>query len=145
MKEQLKKILSLMLALCFLAVPFTVPASAEEGSVTPRYNYLDTCYAEASVTANGVLKVEYGYAGFSGVTSRAEISIKIEKKTLGMFWSDVDNGEWSTTVYQTDYNGSQNFLVNEEGTYRVTVTFKIYGSGNSYETATRQDTVQYSY
>ena len=73
------------------------------------------------------LKIYYDYTGLSGKTTKVVITTYIEKKTLGLFWSRVENGQPNNQWVDTSYT----FQLSSTGTYRVTVTYKVYGSGGA--------------
>ena len=54
---------------------------------------------------------------------------------MGLFWTRVDigttNDEWVDTINNYRYTGSRTHQLSSSGTYRVTVNFKIYGSGGT--------------
>lgn len=136
MSKTFKKMLAAILTLCLAIVPVcSVSAATPQNEIMPLYNNVNTATANLDVTNSGKLTINYKYAGFSGVTTRAVITTYIEKKTLGLFWTRVDlgntNDEWVDTIYDYRYTGSRTFQLPSSGTYRVTVNFKIYGSGGS--------------
>ena len=145
MKNQLRKILSLALALCFFAVPVTVAAATAGGTVaSPWYYNATNASAYVDITANGVLSVDYDFTGKSGYTTSVNVDIEIEKLS-GNSWVDVDDGQWNTTIYQVSYSGTRRFLVNHKGTYRATVTFTFYGTGGPADELVKYATGVYTY
>lgn len=41
------------------------------------------------------------------------------------------NDEWVDTINKSNYSGTRTYQLSSEGTYRVNVEYKIYGSGGS--------------
>ena len=83
----MKKSICLLLAFLFIACIFTVPVNASDISL---YNnntlIVDTIFA---IKETGEAVVLVNYEGYKNITTGATITIKIEKKTLLFFWSDV--------------------------------------------------------
>ena len=71
----------------------------------------------------------------------------VEKRTLGFFWTRVDigqpNNQWYDVVYDYMYIGSHSFQLNSHGTYRITVTYVISGTGGEPDIITRTITKTY--
>ncbi len=137
MKLQAKKMVSVFLMLCLLITPmFSVPASAadEDYGVMPALNNVLSCAANGSVNSSGKLTINYTYAGYQGITTKAVITTTLQKRFLGLFWKTVEIGgkdEWSFTVNDYRYSGSKNYQLPSEGKYRANITFKFYGSGGA--------------
>lgn len=82
------------------------------------------------------------------VTASSSVSISdVEKRTLGFFWTRVDigqpNNQWYDVVYDYMYIGSHSFQLNSHGTYRITVTYVISGTGGEPDIITRTITKTY--
>lgn len=148
MRKTVKKMLAAILTLCLIVVPIgSVSAATPNNDIMPLYNNVNTATANLDVTNNGKLTINYTYAGFSGVTTKAVITTYIEKKTLGLFWTRVDigttNDEWVDTINNYRYTGSRTYQLSSSGTYRVTVNFKIYGSGGTADVIEKD--IKFSY
>lgn len=137
MKKQIKRIFVALLVLCLSIIPISpVSAAIADGNeIMPLYNNVSSATANISINNSGKLTITYQYYGSSAVTTKAVITTYIEKKTLGLFWKRVDIGttddEWVDTKYDPSYNGSRTYQLSSTGTYRVTVNYKIYGTGGS--------------
>lgn len=137
MKKHMKRIFVAMLILCLTIVPLSpVSAAVADGNeIMPMYNNVSSASANISINSSGKLTISYRYVGSSAVTTKAVITTYIEKKTLGLFWTRVDigttNDEWVDTKYDSTYIGSRTHQLSSTGTYRVTVIYKIYGTGGS--------------
>lgn len=136
MKRIAKTTLALLLALVMSMTSIT--ASANESQ--PNYNEgIMPCLehitnAEFSFTAisdGGHVSVSYdGSDSFV----RANVSVKVEKRFLLVFWNDI--GEWSassTDLYGVFYHL---FALDGSGTYRATITLTITGSDGNVDTIT---------
>ena len=116
------KIAVLFLLTGILLLMHTIPAFATE--INPRLTNISMAATTFAVIDN-IAEVVVDYAGRENNFSRAEVSVKIEKKFLLLFWKDI--AEWTDTC--TDVNG---FIVGTctadgSGTYRATITLTIYG------------------
>ncbi len=138
-----KKITALFLLLIVSMTFFVLPVNAD----TPtRSKYYNTVATSTSVVS-GVLKIhnEYTVPSGTGFTS-AEIHTYVERKTFGLFWIKVDNGQpnktWVDTSTSLTYGKNYSLTLPQTGTYRVTAEYTFYGSSGS-ETVTKQATVTY--
>jgi hypothetical protein len=88
-------------------------------------------FSFSALSDGGHVSVSYdGYNSFV----RADVTVKVEKRFLLVFWNDVD--EWSassTNPYGVFYHL---FTLNGNGTYRATVTLTITGSDGTVDTIT---------
>jgi len=145
MKQFTKKLITLTLAICCLIAPFATIANAAE--IQPRFNNTMSTVTAMSINSSGKLVIAYNYVGYPGITTRAEITTYVQKRTLWLFWTRVDIGtpdnEWVDTSYQEDYTYERSFQLSDEGTYRVTVEYKIYGTGGEADVIDYQGTDTY--
>ena len=97
---------------------------------TPRLSHMEDCSLSFSTSENGgnCSVLYYGYDSFV----RADLTIKVQKRFLLVFWNDV--GEWQTS--STEKNGYffHTFALNGSGTYKATFTLKITGSNGTVDT-----------
>lgn len=137
MKEIIKRILATVLVLCLSIVPFcSISASAvTEDEITPYFNNTLSTTTAMNINSSGKMTISYQYSGYASITTKAVITTYIEKKTLGLFWTRVDigttNDQWVDTINDYRYTGSRTYQLSSSGTYRVTVVYKIYGSGGA--------------
>lgn len=137
MKGRIKKILVTLLVLCLSIVPFfsVSAAAATQEEVMPLYNNTASVTTAMNINSSGKMTISYQYSGYPSTTTKAVITTYIEKKTLGLFWSRVDIGttddQWVDTINDYRYTGSRTYQLSSSGTYRVTVVYKIYGSGGA--------------
>lgn len=154
MHKNKKRIVTAILLMCMCIIPF-YPASAADivvsgytvNSVTnegviPRYNNVVSVDTHMSISSSGKMAINYCYDGIPSSTTKAVITTYIEKRTLGIFWSKVDIGQpdnqWVDTIAKYAYDGTRTYQLSASGTYRVTVTYKIYGTGGSADTITTE-------
>ena len=148
-----KKIMLIVLVLCMSIIPFN-PVLAADTVIIPRiidsstdeimplYNNVASSNTTMSINSTGKMTISYRYTGYSSTTTKAIITTYIEKRVLGLFWTRVDIGEtddqWVDTIYDYKYNGTRTYQLSDSGTYRVAVTYKIYGTGGSADTITTE-------
>lgn len=143
MKSKITKITALLLLFVISTTIFIMPVNADEPTRSKYYNSVITTAGVYS----GVLKIhnEYTILANSGFTS-AEIHTYVERRTLGLFWVKVDNGQpnktWVDTSTVINYSKNYSLTLTQTGTYRVTAEYTFYGSSGS-ESITKQKTVTY--
>ena len=135
MTKRLKVLVSAILVLCLFIVPLSPVSAATQEGVMPRYNNVATVTANMGISDSGKMTINYKYTGSPEITTRAVITTYIEKKFLGLFWKRVDIGttddKWVDTINDYMYVGSRTHQLSSTGTYRVTIIYKIYGSGGA--------------
>ncbi len=145
MKKLAKKLITLTLAICFLITPVALVANAAE--IQPRLNNTISTTTTMGISSSGKLTVAYKYVGVPGVTTKAVITTYVEKRFLGIFWSRVDigttNDEWVDTFYEDQHIYERSYQLSSSGTYRVTVQYKIYGSGGAADVLDYEGTDSY--
>lgn len=143
MNSKIKKITALLLLLIISMTIFILPTNADEPTRSKYYSNVTTTAGIVS----GVLNIHnlYIVSPSTGFTS-AEIHTYVERKTLGIFWVKVDNGQpnktWVDTSTSKNYSKSYSLTLTQTGTYRVTADYTFYGSSGS-ESITMQKTVTY--
>ena len=147
MTKYLKGFISALLILCLFTVSVSPVSAATEEGVMPRYNNVSNVTASIGINDSGKLTITYRYSGAQSITTKAVITTYIEKKFLGLFWKRVDIGktdnQWVDTINDYMYAGSRTHQLSSSGTYRVTVIYKIYGTGGSADEIELQKTDSY--
>ncbi len=127
----MKKFICLLLSLMMVMSMVILPIHADEP--VPCYVNTRTVSAELVILSTGEAVVTFGYQGYEDLATSAEITVKIQKKTLGLFWTDVDNGQpndtWSFNAFGNHYDNEVSMFLSSKGTYRAVVNFTIYGFG----------------
>ena len=145
MKKKRIKVSAILLAVVLLMVPFTVCVCAEQA--TPYYNNTVSTDTGMLIDDNGLLTIAYGYMGIPSKTTHAVITTYVEKRFLGVFWSRVDIGttdnQWVDTINNYYYDGGRDYQLSKSGTYRVKVTYTIYGSGGAADVVEYEGTDSY--
>ena len=135
----MKKSICLLLAFLFIVCIFTVPVNASDISL---YNNntlaTNTIFA---INETGEAAVLVNYDGYKNITTGATITIKIEKKTLLFFWSDVIDE--TITVVGESYFNEFHYQLEDKGTYRCSVVYTVSGTGGADDVLTFEDTKKY--
>lgn len=147
MKKQTKRILTVLLTVCITVVSFGV-IQVLAADVMPLYNNTLSATPSMSINDDGLMTITFKYSGMPSTTTKAVITTYVEKRFLGFFWTRVDianndDDQWVDTVYDYRYTGSHTLQLSSKGTYRVTVKYKIYGTGGAADEITRELTASY--
>lgn len=127
----MKKVLSVVLAV--IAVFSFVNIDMNDVyamDVQPRWNNTNSTTAALTISSGGEASVVVNCFGISGVTTKIVAETKLERK-WGIFWLDVDGGEWTDTVNGRNMSITHYLQLNKTGTYRATTTFTVTGSGGA--------------
>ena len=136
-------IICLAIIMCFTSVPITAFASenSTQSAVTPRWSHLsDVAFSFAATSTGG--HVDISYTGYSDSFARADIHVKLQKKFLLVFWTDVD--EWSVSSTEVEDDFYHCFTLNGTGTYKATLTFTATGTDGSTDSFTDEIQSKYS-
>ena len=129
--------------LCVSILPLYV--CAEDGISTYLLN-TDQCICSFSA-ASGTASIGVSYEAKEANFSYAKLTVKIQKRFLGVFWSTVDLGltadEWIAYNYSASGFFSNSFPLEKTGTYRAVFTVEIYGKDGSVDTI--EDTITSTY
>jgi hypothetical protein len=149
MRKILKRfVIALLTISIFAGRGFVVLAdSAADDQISPYYNNCYGCSCTFAVTDTGEAHVNVTYHAINDAFSEARVTVKIQKRFLGIFWKTVDiglpNNEWIDT--STDINGVfyNSFDVDGTGTYRAIFTVEIIGIDGSVDVI--EDTIESKY
>ena len=125
----------LTLIMCFNAM--SVSASAAE--IEPRLSHVMCLdFVFSATEAGGQLEISTeAYESFE----RIDVNVKLQKRFLLVFWSDVD--EWNASSTDPYAILEHVFTLNGTGTYRATMTATITGSDGTVDVIT--NTVESKY
>ena len=133
------------LALLTLVMGVIVPLRKAEAAIM--YNNTISASLDCSVNVNGVLSAVLHVTGIKGTTSSISVELYVEKRVLGIFWKKVDigctNNIWTDSTTNSTYSHVFSHALTSTGTYRVTVTYTVSGSGGTDDVITIRDTVTY--
>lgn len=120
--------------------------SVNASEIMPLYDNTNVCKTTFLISDN-VAHVAVRYEGNPDSFAQAKITVKIQKKTLGLFWSTVDIGEpnkewvtYSNNISDCLYN---TFAITDTGTYRAVFTVEIFGSNGTVDKI--EDKIEYKY
>lgn len=136
MKRKICLILS-----CILMIAAIIPTSVFANDVSLLNNNTLRVVTAFSITDTGEARVTYQYTGYPDITTGAEITIKIEKRNLLIFWNDIV--EETVVVTGERYDGVYRYQLSKTGTYRCTVTYRVSGTGGADDVITFEDTDTY--
>lgn len=136
----MKRGLSILLVLLMIvAIGIQTIVMADEISL---YNNNTAAMRSAfAISETGEAAVLLNYEGYTNVATGATITIKIEKRTLFLFWSDVVDE--TITVVGSSYFNELHYQLEDTGTYRCTVVYTVSGTGGADDVLTFQDTAKY--
>ena len=149
MKKQIRKITKLLLTSTLVVVLLlcsTLGVFAESKSeITPFYVNANDVYFKL-IVSNAGATFEVNYKGNSSF-ARAELSVKLQKKTLGIFWSTVDipgsDDIWKGSSTLQTCTFFDTLPIDGTGTYRAVFTLNIYGTDGTVEEI--EEKVEYKY
>lgn len=124
----MKKVLSL--ALVVLTVFSVVSITAAALDVEPRWNNTNSAISSLYINSSGRASVAFTCIGIAGRTTSIKAETKLERK-WGIFWLDVDGGEWTDTVNDSLISLTHYLQLSKTGTYRATTNFTVSGTGGS--------------
>ena len=130
-----------------MATVYVSAAGAQETGVMPRFNNTLITDSTFYINENGLAYIVISYEGYPGITSGAAITIQLEKKVLGLYWSTVDigtpNNTWSYYSSDVSFTHTHTYQLSSKGTYRVKINYTIYGSAGMPDEI--EDVLTYKY
>jgi hypothetical protein len=137
MKNAVKRSITTVMAILMLFVnctPLVTSASSagnDDMGISPRFSNCAEC-TYSFVSAEGEAHVAVTYVAKSDVFSYAKLTVKIQKRFLGVFWNTVDigepNNEWVAYCYDVRGDFYNYFPLDSTGTYRAVFTIEFYGT-----------------
>ncbi len=94
------------------------------------------------ISSDGKAYINLRYNGYPNITTGATITMKIEKRNLLFFWTDIVETTYS--VSGSSYSYQHVYKLEKTGTYRCTVEYVISGTGGADDVITFEDTKTYS-
>lgn len=125
MKKIIRCWLPLLLS-CVLLCLSILPAVADSQPI-PRYTNTQDCDLAFLVDGNGA-SFSVSYVALEDTFLQAKLTVKLEKKVLGLFWTQV--GETWSSGYCYDAVGhiADTIPADGKGTYRATFKLTVYGN-----------------
>lgn len=132
--NKLKTTISLALVLLTILSVSTFPVAADDYGVMPCFNNVFVINTDFSISQSGLAAIFVSYDGYEGITTGAKIEIKLQRKTWGLFWTNVDT--WTRIPGTVDFSDCVTHQLTRTGTYRAIVTYEIRGTAGDPDTYT---------
>jgi hypothetical protein len=148
MKKFFKTLLTLLVSTAIL-VSGVVAVSADGGTteIMPRWNVAEDNNFTFSISATNKETVTVRYSADSTNFQKANLTVRLEKRFLLLFWTTVDigytNNEWTASSTNPNGNFYNTFAVNGKGTYRAHITLEIIGKNGQKDVI--EETLEYEY
>lgn len=143
----IKRCFIIFLSLVLVSLTAVNAFAQEDYGVAPCYDNISGCDFSFYVRDPNTAEVYVDYNGNSGDFQKAEITVKIQKKVLLLFWDTVDigepNDEWVETSTALNGHFHNTFDVNGKGTYRALITVEFTGVDGSVDVV--EETKEYKY
>ena len=144
----MKKVILMLLTFATLVSCMTIYSAAEEEyEITPYYTNVADASLMFSIQSSGLAMVGVTYNSIPGMITQVRCEITLQKRFLGIFWMDVDNGMPDNTWvdYTTDqYGGFYHELqLSDTGTYRAVFNVYFYGVTGAVDEIS--DKLEYKY
>lgn len=127
--KTMKSLISFLLIVLTILSVYILPVSAEEQIVTPRLNNAILINTDFSISSSGLASIYVYYEGYKGITTGARIEVTLQRKTWGLFWSDVET--WTRIPGTVSFTDCLTYQLTKTGTYRAIVEYEIRGTGES--------------
>ena len=116
---------------CTPVVTSASPAVYNDSGISPYLSNCSSCTYSFSAV-EGEAHVAVSYVAKSETFTYAKLTVKIQKRFLGVFWSTVDigetNNEWIAYCYDELGDFYNSFPLDSTGTYRAVLTIQFYGT-----------------
>lgn len=140
-------LMAVLMLLTAWAGALPASAAAVEPEVMPCWENVSSCQNNFSITANGSASVSVVYYGNSATFSSIRVSVVVQKRVLGIFWSKIDIGdageEWVATSGNLSGLLSKTFSIEDTGTYRAKFVVDVTSTSGSVETIEETITATY--
>lgn len=111
---------------CVLLCLSIMPAFADN-QPTPRYTNIQSADMVFLVDSDGA-HFSVAYIAAQDTFLQAKLTVKLEKKVLGLFWTDVGDTWSSGYCYDAIAHIADTIPANGKGTYRATFKLTVYGN-----------------
>lgn len=143
----------LILSMLFVTAIGGLTVSASENplsnaeSISPRFTNCNVCDFAFQVLDPGEAHVAVTYSAKADVFVQAKLTVKIQKKFLGIFWKDVDIGltdnEWIEYSYDIRGQFYNYFPADGTGLYRAVIRLEVHGTTGVSDII--EDTIEFRY
>lgn len=122
------------------------PSFSKTPEIMPLWNNTSQHNFYFTISPSGTAMVKATYNGTLGF-SYAKLTVKLQKRFMGLFWSTVDIGytdnEWVAQSSLSADIFSNTFYLEDTGTYRAKITLEVFGTDGSVDTI--EETLEYKY
>ena len=133
------------LALLMLVMSVFVPMKKAEAAMM--YNNAYDADLYCTINSNGHLQASLSVTGYVKKTTHISVELYVEKRILGLFWSRVDigctNNIWTDSTSNYSYSNLFTTNLSSSGTYRVTATYTVSGTGGTADVIVKTSTASY--
>ena len=129
----MKKITKMLVAIFLIAIlsMTSITSFASDEGISPRLSHTSDAAFSFSATANGGY-IDVTYYGYDDSFVRADLTVKIEKRFLIFWWTEVTT--WSTSSTEIEGHFANKFDLDGSGTYRATFTLTVTGNDGTVDT-----------
>ena len=130
MKKTAKTFLVLALSFVMLLTGITASATEVNTGISPRLSHFGSgAFSFTALESGG--QVDISYEGYPDTFVQATVTVKLEKKFLFFFWTDVD--EWTATSTELWGFFSHSFELDGRGTYKATMRLEVLGTDGTVD------------
>lgn len=130
-----KRTLLTLALICALIFSLAAPICA-----SLLYNNIRSTDGNAFISGSTLYTIAE-FTGTEDITESVTVEIKVEKKTLLLFWSEVET--WTDTVNNWKGSVSHSLALSNTGNYRVTITYTAEGTGGDADEITETFNLTY--
>lgn len=135
--------LILFAAVLFVSA-FSLPYPAK-AAIT--YHNTTNTSLTCSINSSGKLHADLTVKGISGTTTLIEADLYVEIRLLGSIWARINigypNDVWHDSTTSYNYSNYFEHQLTVHGTYRVSVTYTVSGTGGSPDVIPKTSTAVY--
>ena len=132
----MKKVAILVISI-LMFIQMCVPCGASDMAAPCT---VEQVLSDFEINTNGLARAVY-YASGDNTTENITITITLEKRTLLLFWNDVET--WTITSNDTSCSGSVEYQLTKSGTYRCTIVYEVTSTDGTVESKEYQERIEY--
>ena len=105
----------------------------EDEIIIEDYENCYRCSSSFTIYNSGIARVSSYYNGINNVFTYAKATVKLQKKFLLFFWSDVpvnSNSQWVDYCYDLSGDFYFSHQLDSTGTYRAVIELEFHGNTN---------------
>ena len=146
---KIKKVIAVLCLVClvfsFSTVAFATNVPQEKVAVgisvvePNRMTNIESAVNRLSIR-NGVASIRAYVYGYSGLATKCEVTVKLQVKTLGLFWSNVET--WSESQYGDYAAVSGSTAVTAGKSYRTVATVTVWNGSSSESRTLTSETIK---